>query len=116
MATTFRVTGVLAPTGHALRARLYTPAGATAGDTALTESPAGSGQYTGEASLSGLADGGPYEYEVRDVATQDAAGFAGASTPWRSRGVYGWLRSEAWYPTPPAIVRNVTILESGGVS
>lgn len=99
MATTFRVQGVSAPTGRTLRARLYNPDTTTAGDCALTESPSGSGQYGGSASLAGLADATatPYEYEVRDVETQDDAGFTGSVTVRRTRGDYGYLRSEVWY-------------------
>lgn len=99
MATTFRVEGVIAPTGYTLRARLYTPASATAGDCALTESPAGSGQYGGSTTINSLADGivTPYEYEVRKVATQDATGFTNSIIVYRSRGDYGYLLSEAWY-------------------
>lgn len=102
MATTFRVTGVIAPTGVSVRARLYVGSGtSSAADLALTESPSGSGQYGAESSVSGLSDGA-YEYEVRQVATQDASGFTSSATVRRSRGGYGYLASEVWYDRPPS--------------
>jgi hypothetical protein len=88
------ILGVAAPTGVMLRAALYSPGTDTrAAGVALSESPAASGQYGARPSLSGLADdaSGPYEYEVRQVGTQDDAGYDASTTVRRTRGAYGWL-------------------------
>jgi hypothetical protein len=106
------ILGVAAPTGVMLRAALYSPGTDTrAAGVALSESPAASGQYGARPSLSGLADdaSGPYEYEVRQVGTQDDAGYDASTTVRRTRGAYGWLVGGAWYDS-----RSVDAAAGGG--
>jgi hypothetical protein len=112
MAVSTPILGVSAPTGVLLRARLYLPGTDTAAaDAAMAEAPAGSGQYSARPSVSGLADdaSGPYEYEVRQVATQDGTGYDGSITIRRTRGAYGWLVGGAWYDS-----RSVDAAAGGG--
>jgi hypothetical protein len=114
MPTTIKISGVMAPTGRLLRGRVYAPDGTTAGDVALAESPAGSGQYGGSDGLT-LADtaADPYEQEVREVATQDIAGFDASTTVRRSRGFLGYVAGGVLCDTRtvnPATIYSVTVV------
>jgi hypothetical protein len=66
----------------------------------LTESPAGSGLFSGSTAIDpGAPDNPsvPYQYEVRQVLTADPAGFDASTTETVSRGDYGYLVGGVWY-------------------
>jgi hypothetical protein len=105
----FRVKGVLADTGKSLRARLYLADSATGvADLALTESPAGSGQYSGSASVSSLADG-DYEFEVREVSAQSESGFNASTNVRSARADYARFVNNVAYVVGAPQVVNVTV-------
>lgn len=123
MATKVDIWGVPGPpnAGKLQRARLYNPDNSTNSEMALAEennSGTGLGVWNGTATptlANALTD--PYTYEVREVITQDTAGFdAATAIVRRTRGLLGWVKNNVLLRADPYIDAAVSSISGGGGS